>query len=81
MVNKITEHIRRVISQQPEVTLSIAGFRALASIGRTMCPGEESQITDAVPLILVAIRDRKTASAAMTALSPLPYVPFVVTTC
>lgn len=39
-----------------------------------MCPGEESTLTEAVPLILTSIRGRNTASAALSALSPLPYV-------
>ncbi|KAG5644278.1 hypothetical protein DXG03_008763 [Asterophora parasitica] len=71
-ITKIIGAIRGLLSSQPSEALSVASFKALRSIGRTLCPGEESSLTETIPLILASIKGRTGAAAAMSALSPLP---------
>ncbi|KAG6909155.1 hypothetical protein DXG01_001782 [Tephrocybe rancida] len=72
IIVKITGVIRNLLSSQANETLTRAAYKALRSIGLTMCPSEESCLTEVVPLMLISIRGRNVASAALSALSPLP---------
>ncbi|KAG6888638.1 hypothetical protein C0992_007990 [Termitomyces sp. T32_za158] len=69
---KIVSFIRGLITSQSNEGIIRAAYKALRSIGLSMCPGEESSLTAIVPLILTSIRGCNTASAALSALSPLP---------
>jgi U3 small nucleolar RNA-associated protein 10 len=69
---KITEAIRDLLASKSMGSVASSAFRALQSIGITLCPGEESSLTDAIPLILAGIKGRTAASSALAALSPLP---------
>ncbi|KAG6868785.1 hypothetical protein C0993_010712 [Termitomyces sp. T159_Od127] len=69
---KIINFICGLITSQSNEGLIRAAYKAVRSIGLSMCPGEESSLTDAVPLMLTSIRGRKSASVALSALSPLP---------
>lgn len=75
-VNQIIESIRKVVVAQSEGPLVVSAFRAMASIGSTMCPGEENSMTNSIPLLIAAIRGRTLAASAMAALAPLPFVEF-----
>ncbi|KII90106.1 hypothetical protein PLICRDRAFT_686024 [Plicaturopsis crispa FD-325 SS-3] len=70
IIVRIVDSIRKVLSASPEVSLATAAFNALKVVGATICPGEESSVTNTVPLVLAAIRDRKMAVPAITVLSP-----------
>ncbi|KAG6866337.1 hypothetical protein C0991_005804 [Blastosporella zonata] len=72
IITKITGVIRGLLSSQTNEALTRAAYNALRSIGLTMCPGEESSLTEVVPLILISIKGRTAAAAALSALSPLP---------
>ncbi|KAG6902641.1 hypothetical protein C0995_013766 [Termitomyces sp. Mi166 len=69
---KIINLIRGLLTSRINESLTRAAYKALRSIGLSMCLGEESSLTEAIPLILVSIRGRTATAAALSALSPLP---------
>ncbi|KAF9021672.1 hypothetical protein BDZ89DRAFT_1137818 [Hymenopellis radicata] len=68
---KIIQRIKELLTAHPGSAVAISGFRSLKTIGSGMCAGEESALSDIVPLLLSAIRGRKMALYAVPALSPL----------
>ncbi|KAF9034474.1 hypothetical protein BDZ89DRAFT_1158021 [Hymenopellis radicata] len=68
---KIIQRIKELLAAHPGSAVAISGFRSLKTIGSGMCAGEESALSDIVPLLLSAIRGRKMAPYAVPALSPL----------
>ncbi|KAF8064012.1 hypothetical protein FPV67DRAFT_198389 [Lyophyllum atratum] len=72
VIIKIIGVIRGLLSSQTEEALTLSSFKALRAIGLTLCPREESPITETIPLVLGFIKRRKATAAAMSALSPLP---------
>ena len=69
---KITDRIRNILVSKSEGSVRPSAFRALQSIGLTLCPGEESSLTNAIQPILAAIKGHTATSVALAALSPLP---------
>jgi U3 small nucleolar RNA-associated protein 10 len=73
-VTKIVVAIQRLLATQTDGVLALSAFRALRSIGLTLCSGEKSSITTIIPQILSAIKNRTATPLALAALSPLPCV-------
>jgi U3 small nucleolar RNA-associated protein 10 len=72
-IAKITDAIRNLLVSKMDASVASSAFRALQSIGLTLCPGEESSLTEIISPILAAIRGRTAAApSALAALSPLP---------
>lgn len=72
---KVAETIQNVIKSQLQSTvdtLSGAGFKAVAAVAGTMQSGEESVLTNTVPLIMTAVREKKSVAEGLDALSQLP---------
>ncbi|RDB23790.1 U3 small nucleolar RNA-associated protein 10 [Hypsizygus marmoreus] len=72
VIVKILGFVKELLSLQTDPATTLSAFKALRSIGLTLRPGEESSVTDILPLILGAINGYALASPAMAALSPLP---------
>ncbi|KAG6836982.1 hypothetical protein H0H93_016935 [Arthromyces matolae] len=72
VIYRIISVVRGLLSSQVNQTLSQAACKALRSIGLSMRDGEESSLTETVPLILASIQKRNVTAAALSALSPLP---------
>lgn len=73
-INDIVAAIQKLLITQTDGVLVSSAFKALRSIGLTLCAGEESCITTIIPQILEAIKKRAAAPSALAALSPLPCV-------
>ncbi|ESK96722.1 u3 small nucleolar RNA-associated protein 10 [Moniliophthora roreri MCA 2997] len=71
-VVQIVEAVKRLLSQNPEKPIAVSAFKALRAIGTTLSSGEESCLTNLVPVMITATRDRDLATAAMSALASLP---------
>ena len=69
---KIVAATRDLLVSKTNDSVAPSAFRALRSIALTLCPGEESSLTETIPPILIAIRERTSSSWALAAMSPLP---------
>ncbi|KAF8966928.1 armadillo-type protein [Flammula alnicola] len=70
IVNILTA-IKNLLTIQKEGQVVIYAFQALKSIATTICPGEEGSLTDIVPFVLSATKERLYAGAALGALSSM----------
>ncbi|KAJ7582775.1 hypothetical protein C8J56DRAFT_230499 [Mycena floridula] len=68
----ITETIRMLLTAQPEETIFSGAFKALTAIAMTGCSGEENSMIAVIPLVLAAVRSRKSSTSAMAVLAALP---------
>ncbi|KAK2465147.1 hypothetical protein APHAL10511_002839 [Amanita phalloides] len=94
----VTDHIRQQVTLSvksilhlvcklvalPDEPIARSAFRVLRSIGSSLQSGEESVVTEAVPLMLAAIKQQTpSASEALSSLIPLStklgprYIPYV----
>ncbi|KAG5637085.1 hypothetical protein H0H81_005818 [Sphagnurus paluster] len=71
-IAKIIGVIGELLCSHTVEAISVASFKALRSIGLSLCPGEESALAETIPFILKSIRGRNATVPAICALSPLP---------
>ncbi|TFK71529.1 hypothetical protein BDN72DRAFT_432062 [Pluteus cervinus] len=69
---QIIDQIRGIISSRASTPRIKPAFAALASIGGSLCAGEESAVTTTIPSIVAAIKTEALTTSALAALSPLP---------
>ncbi|KIY47627.1 hypothetical protein FISHEDRAFT_74431 [Fistulina hepatica ATCC 64428] len=70
-VSVIISHLQRLISVGVDTALAAQALQALAAIGESMIPGEESALVPTVHLALSAIGQRKNTLYAVRVLRPL----------
>ncbi|KAF8154101.1 hypothetical protein B0H34DRAFT_800000 [Crassisporium funariophilum] len=70
-VNTIIASIKNLLTTHKEGPVVTSAFQALNAIALTICPGEESSMTELVPFALSASKERPPVAAALAALSSM----------
>ncbi|KAF9480276.1 hypothetical protein BDN70DRAFT_905831 [Pholiota conissans] len=70
-VISILASIKKLASVQKEGPIVINSLQALNSIASTVCPGEESPLTELVPFVLSGAQDQLLAKPALAALASM----------
>ncbi|KJA17838.1 hypothetical protein HYPSUDRAFT_191636 [Hypholoma sublateritium FD-334 SS-4] len=70
-VISILTSIKHLTTTQKDGQVIVHAFHALESIASTICPGEESLLTELVPFTLSGTKDSNLAKSALAALAPM----------
>ncbi|KDR78387.1 hypothetical protein GALMADRAFT_245550 [Galerina marginata CBS 339.88] len=70
-INKALASIKELLTVQKDGQVVVHAFHGVQSIAATISPGEESSLTDLVPFVLSATKEKSLAPSAMGALATM----------
>lgn len=70
-VTNILTSIKHLSTTRKDAAVVVHAFHALEAIASTICPGEESLLTELVPFALSGTKDSVLAKSALAALVPM----------
>jgi U3 small nucleolar RNA-associated protein 10 len=73
-VNKIIKRVEGILSTDEEQALTTSALKALKAMGDTVCAGEETSLSDTVPLVLTMMKGQKNTEFAVSALASISCV-------